>query len=122
MPTTLSIFLNRSSSSTRKLHFHRISAALRTESSSGTVEATALAQAGVPVIRLAAGELDFDTPAIIAEAGNSAIREGYTRYTPNTGQENRISYTPDQIFVSNGAKQSILQAVLAVCSLGDEVD
>ena len=36
-------------------------------------------------------------------------------------EENGLSYTPDQILVSNGAKQSILQAVLAVCSPGDEV-
>ncbi|XP_073150047.1 bifunctional aspartate aminotransferase and glutamate/aspartate-prephenate aminotransferase isoform X2 [Henckelia pumila] len=99
-----------------------------------TDQATALAQAGVPVIRLAAGEPDFDTPAVIAEAGIKAIREGYTRYTPNAGtmelrtaichklkEENGISYTPDQVLVSNGAKQSILQAVLAVCSPGDEV-
>ncbi|PWA98928.1 bifunctional aspartate aminotransferase and glutamate/aspartate-prephenate aminotransferase [Artemisia annua] len=97
-------------------------------------KATALVEAGVPVIRLAAGEPDFDTPAVIAEAGINAIREGYTRYTPNAGtlelrtaickklkEENDISYTPDQIVVSNGAKQSILQAVLAVCSPGDEV-
>ncbi|XP_043718656.1 bifunctional aspartate aminotransferase and glutamate/aspartate-prephenate aminotransferase isoform X2 [Telopea speciosissima] len=99
-----------------------------------TDQATALAQAGVPVIRLAAGEPDFDTPAVIAEAGINAIREGYTRYTPNAGtlelrsaichklkEENGLTYTPDQIVVSNGAKQSILQAVLAVCSPGDEV-
>ncbi|KAG5534192.1 hypothetical protein RHGRI_022358 [Rhododendron griersonianum] len=97
-------------------------------------QATALVQAGVPVIRLAAGEPDFDTPTVIAEAGMNAIREGYTRYTPNAGtlelrsaicdklkEENGISYTPDQILVSNGAKQSVLQAVLAVCSPGDEV-
>ncbi|KAI8558918.1 hypothetical protein RHMOL_Rhmol04G0133500 [Rhododendron molle] len=57
-----------------------------------TDQATTLVQAGVPVIRLAAGEPDFDTPAVIAE-----------------------------ILVSNGAKQSLLQAVLAVCSPGDEV-
>ncbi|KAL3527784.1 hypothetical protein ACH5RR_012440 [Cinchona calisaya] len=99
-----------------------------------TDQATALVQAGVPVIRLAAGEPDFDTPSVIAEAGINAIREGYTRYTPNAGllelrsaichklkEENGLSYTPDQILVSNGAKQSILQAVLAVCSPGDEV-
>ena len=36
-------------------------------------------------------------------------------------EENGISYTPDQILVSNGAKQSIVQAVMAVCSPGDEV-
>lgn len=99
-----------------------------------TDQATALAQAGVPVIRLAAGEPDFDTPSVIAEAGINAIREGYTRYTPNAGtlelrtaichklkEENGLSYTPDQILVSNGAKQSCVQAVLAVCSPGDEV-
>ncbi|XP_022894036.1 bifunctional aspartate aminotransferase and glutamate/aspartate-prephenate aminotransferase-like isoform X1 [Olea europaea var. sylvestris] len=149
--------LKSSQSTTRQLHSQRISAAVKTESNSGTTgvdislsprvnsvkpsktvaitdQATALAQAGVPVIRLAAGEPDFDTPAAIAEAGISAIQEGYTRYTPNVGtlelcsaichkleEENGISYTPDQILVSNGAKQSILQAVLAVCSPGDEV-
>ncbi|CAN0877696.1 Bifunctional aspartate aminotransferase and glutamate/aspartate-prephenate aminotransferase [Linum grandiflorum] len=99
-----------------------------------TDQATALAEAGVPVIRLAAGEPDFDTPAAIAEAGINAIREGYTRYSPNAGtnelrsaickklkDENGISYSPDQVLVSNGAKQSIVQAVLAVCSPGDEV-
>ncbi|KAK6791938.1 hypothetical protein RDI58_011019 [Solanum bulbocastanum] len=85
-----------------------------------TDQATALVQAGVPVIRLAAGKPDFDTPAPIAEAGINAIREGHTRYTPNA-EENGLSYTPDQIVVSNGAKQSIVQAVLAVCSPGDEV-
>ncbi|KAJ0040505.1 hypothetical protein Pint_26654 [Pistacia integerrima] len=99
-----------------------------------TDQATALAQAGVPVIRLAAGEPDFDTPAVIAEAGINAIREGYTRYTPNAEnclfiyvlflvviEENGLSYAPDQILVSNGAKQCILQALLAVCAPGDEV-
>ncbi|XP_042491751.1 bifunctional aspartate aminotransferase and glutamate/aspartate-prephenate aminotransferase-like [Macadamia integrifolia] len=99
-----------------------------------TDQATALVQAGVPVIGLAAGEPDFDTPAVIAEAGINAISDGYTRYTPNAGalelrtaichklkEENGITYTPDQILVSNGAKQSILQAALAVCSPGDEV-
>ncbi|XP_030442230.2 bifunctional aspartate aminotransferase and glutamate/aspartate-prephenate aminotransferase-like [Syzygium oleosum] len=97
-------------------------------------QATALLKAGVPVISLAIGEPDFDTPSAIADAGIKAILEGYTRYTPNAGtlelrtaicqklkEENGISYTPDQIVVSNGAKQSILQAVLAVCSPGDEV-
>ncbi|KAJ6908084.1 bifunctional aspartate aminotransferase and glutamate/aspartate-prephenate aminotransferase-like [Populus alba x Populus x berolinensis] len=99
-----------------------------------TDQATALVQAGVPVIRLAAGEPDFDTPVVIAEAGINAIREGFTRYTPNAGtqelrvaichklkEENGISYTPDQVLVSNGAKQSAYQAMLAVCSPGDEV-
>ncbi|CAA2949348.1 bifunctional aspartate aminotransferase and glutamate/aspartate-prephenate aminotransferase isoform X1 [Olea europaea var. sylvestris] len=146
----------KSSVKTRKLK-ERISASVKTQSSSDTMkvditlsprvnsvkpsktvaitdQATALVEAGFSVIRLAAGEPDFDTPAAIAEAGIVAIREGYTRYTPNAGtlelrsaichklkEENGISYTPEQILVSNGAKQSILQAVLAVCSPGDEV-
>ncbi|CAE6002108.1 unnamed protein product [Arabidopsis arenosa] len=96
--------------------------------------AATLVQSGVPVIRLAAGEPDFDTPKVVAEAGINAIRQGFTRYTLNAGitelreaichklkEENGLSYAPDQILVSNGAKQSLLQAVLAVCSPGDEV-
>ncbi|XP_052196337.1 bifunctional aspartate aminotransferase and glutamate/aspartate-prephenate aminotransferase-like isoform X2 [Diospyros lotus] len=99
-----------------------------------TDQALALTQAGVPVIRLSAGEPDFNTPSVIAEAGINAIRDGYTKYFPNAGalelrsaichklkEENGISYTPDQILVSNGAKQAILQSVITVCSPGDEV-
>ena len=62
--------------------------------------ATVLVQAGVPVIWLAAREPDFDTPTVVAEGGINAIHEGYA---------------------SNGAKQSVLQAVLAVCPSGDEM-
>ncbi|KAF9591123.1 hypothetical protein IFM89_002078 [Coptis chinensis] len=99
-----------------------------------TDQATALVQAGVPIIYLAAGEPNFNTPSVIAEARINAIREGHTRYTPNAGtfelrkvichkleEENGISYTPNQILVSNGAKQSVLQGLLDVCLPGDEV-
>ncbi|KAK8664588.1 hypothetical protein V6N13_084370 [Hibiscus sabdariffa] len=91
-------------------------------------------RAGVPDIRLVAGEPDFDTPAVIAEAEVRAIREGHTRYTLNAGtlslrtaicrkleEENGICCTPDEVVVSNGAKQCVIQAVLALCSPGDEV-
>nr|KAJ0198398.1 hypothetical protein LSAT_V11C700346590 [Lactuca sativa] len=70
----------------------------------------------------------------LAQAGINAIPEGYTRYTSNAGthelrttickklkEEIHICYTPDEIVVTNGAKQSLLQAVLAICSPGDEV-
>jgi len=86
------------------------------------------------VIGLAAGEPDFDTPAPIVEAGVRAIREGHTRYTPNAGtselltaicaklkSENGLDYAPENIVVSNGAKQSIAQAVAATCGPGDQV-
>ncbi|GIL58559.1 hypothetical protein Vafri_13499 [Volvox africanus] len=96
--------------------------------------ATSMKEAGIDVIGLAAGEPDFDTPTPIVEAGVAALRAGYTRYTPNTGttalrkaickklqDDNGLSYSPDEIVVSNGAKQSIWQAVLATVSPGDEV-
>eukprot|EP00898_Chlorokybus_atmophyticus_P001550 jgi/Chlat1/2396/Chrsp17S02819 len=89
---------------------------------------------GKPVIGLAAGEPDFDTPAVIAQAGQEAIADGFTRYSPNAGtaelreaicakllSENGLRYTPDEIVVSNGAKQSIAQAILALCAPGEEV-
>ena len=63
-----------------------------------------------------------------------SCRKGYTRYTPNTGtsalrkaickklkDENGLEYGLDEVVVSNGAKQAIWQALLAVCSSGDEV-
>ena len=96
--------------------------------------ATSLREKGIDVISLSVGEPDFDTPAPIVEAGMDALRRGFTRYTPNTGttalrqaicaklqSENGLTYAPNEIVVSNGAKQSIWQAVLAVCSPGDEV-
>ena len=65
---------------------------------------------------------------------NTCCRKGYTRYTPNTGTsalrtaiaeklriENGLCYAADEIVVSNGAKQSIWQAILATLSPGDEV-
>eukprot|EP00850_Spirogloea_muscicola_P016620 SM000136S00166 [mRNA] locus=s136:144166:147260:+ [translate_table: standard] len=99
-----------------------------------TDQARAMAAAGQPVIGLAAGEPDFDTPAAVVEAGIQALRDGFTRYTPNAGTaelraaichklhaENGLFYTPEEVVVSNGAKQSIQQAVLAVAGPGDEV-
>lgn len=96
--------------------------------------ARSMREAGADVIGLAAGEPDFDTPDDIVEAGVDALRDGFTRYTPNTGtsnlrkaickklqEDNGLTYSPEEIVVSNGAKQSIWQAVLATCSPGDEV-
>ncbi|GBG00261.1 aspartate aminotransferase, partial [Raphidocelis subcapitata] len=96
--------------------------------------ARAMREGGVDVIGLAAGEPDFDTPAAIVEAGVAALRGGDTRYTPNTGtsalraaivkklkDENGLDYKASEVVVSNGAKQSIWQAVLATVSPGDEV-
>lgn len=89
---------------------------------------------GIKVINFGVGEPDFDTPQNIALAGISAINKGETRYTPAAGteslrqaicekleQDNGLSYLPSQIVVSNGAKHSLYNALLALCDPGDEV-
>ncbi|MFP4228054.1 MAG: pyridoxal phosphate-dependent aminotransferase [Salinivenus sp.] len=96
--------------------------------------ATEMRRQGHPVVTLSAGEPDFDTPEPIAEAGMQAIREGFTHYTENPGtlelreaicekleRDNDLSYTPDQVVCSNGAKQSLALAIHALCDAGDEV-
>eukprot|EP00890_Picochlorum_soloecismus_P005076 jgi/Picsp_1/556/NSC_00553-R1_aspartate aminotransferase len=96
--------------------------------------ASSLRDQGIDIIGLAAGEPDFDTPDPIIKAGMEALETGITRYTPNTGvpklrrkiceklrEENGLQYEPDEIVISNGAKQSVWQSILAVCSPGDEV-
>ncbi|CAI7804926.1 unnamed protein product [Closterium sp. NIES-53] len=99
-----------------------------------TDAARALKAQGVPLIELAAGEPDFDTPKEIVEAGVAALRQGFTRYAPNQGTlelraaiceklktENGLTYSPEEVVVSNGAKQAVFQGVMAACSPGDEV-
>lgn len=96
--------------------------------------ARSLREGGADIIGLAAGEPDFDTPSAVVDAGVEALRTGITRYTPNTGTaplraaiaeklaaENGLHHSPDDIVVSNGAKQAIWQALLATCNPGDEV-
>ena len=93
-----------------------------------------LKEQGVDVINLSVGEPDFNTPLHISEAGKKAIDEGYTRYSPVAGyadlrkaivaklkNENNLEYTADEIVVSNGAKQSVCNAVMALVGKGDEV-
>ena len=89
---------------------------------------------GVDVINLSVGEPDFPTPAHIKAAAVKAISEDYTRYSPVAGYaslqaaivhklktENNLDYTPAQIVVSNGAKQSVCNTLLALVNPGDEV-
>jgi aspartate aminotransferase len=99
-----------------------------------SAKAKELRRSGHPVISLSAGEPDFDTPQAIAEAGIQAIRDGYTRYTQNTGmlelreaiadklqRDNHLTYDPGQIVCSNGAKQSLALTMNALVRPGDEV-
>ncbi|WOC14658.1 pyridoxal phosphate-dependent aminotransferase [Pseudochrobactrum sp. MP213Fo] len=96
--------------------------------------AKALVAKGIDVIDLGLGEPDFATPAHITEAAYAAAKAGDTLYTAALGtldlrkaitrkfeQENGLSYTPDEIIVSNGAKQIIFNALMATLEDGDEV-
>ena len=95
--------------------------------------AAALRAKGHDIIDLGAGEPDFDTPEHIRAAGIAAIQNGQTRYTPVEGtpalktaiidkfrRENNLSYAPDQIIVSSGAKQTCYNVCSAVLNPGDE--
>lgn len=99
-----------------------------------TARAKQMARDGMSVISLSAGEPDFKTPPHICNAAIEAITEGFHGYTMNTGmpelreaicaklkRDNGLDYSPDQIIVSNGAKQSIGFAILATINPGDEV-
>ncbi|MGJ8620755.1 MAG: pyridoxal phosphate-dependent aminotransferase [Methylophilaceae bacterium] len=89
---------------------------------------------GRPIIGLAAGEPDFDTPQHIKDAAKVAIDAGFTKYTPVTGipglkkaiankfkQDNALDYEVDEVIVGVGGKQTIFNLCLAVLNKGDEV-
>src|SRR5215467_7549050 len=97
-------------------------------------EAKRLKGQGLEVLDFALGEPDFGTPANIQEAAVRAMQAGQTHYTPPAGipelrqavavlytQQHRIPTDPIQVVISNGAKHSIHNALMAVCGPGDEV-
>ena len=89
---------------------------------------------GVDVINMSVGEPDFNTPDHIKAAAIKAVEENYSRYSPVPGypslkqaiveklkNENHLDFAPSQILCSNGAKQSVCNAVMALVNAGDEV-
>ena len=89
---------------------------------------------GIDVINMSVGEPDFNTPDRIKEAAKQAIDQNFSRYSPVPGypdlrqaiarkleRENQLHYTPAEILVSNGAKQSVCNTVMALVNPGDEV-
>ena len=89
---------------------------------------------GVDVINMSVGEPDFNTPDHIKEAAKKAIDDNYSRYSPVPGymdlrkaivaklkNENNLEYTTNEILVSNGAKQSVCNTVMALVNDGEEV-
>ena len=96
--------------------------------------AKALAAAGKDVVNFGVGEPDFPTPPAATQAALEAIRDGFTKYTPAAGigalrqavadkllRDNGLEYTPEEIVVSAGAKQSLYNAFQVLCEEGDEV-
>ncbi|MFL3028460.1 MAG: pyridoxal phosphate-dependent aminotransferase [Candidatus Neomarinimicrobiota bacterium] len=99
-----------------------------------TSRAADLRSKGVDVINLSVGEPDFNTPEHIIQAGKEAMDNGFTKYTSGPGMielrkaickklliENGLTFTPDQVLVSNGEKQSLYTACQALFDRGDEV-
>ena len=97
-------------------------------------KARELSATGKNVISLSLGEPDFDTPDFIKEAAAQAMEENYTHYMPVPGftdvresiaakfkRDNGIDYTANQIVISTGAKQSLLNIFLALVNPGEEV-
>lgn len=97
-------------------------------------KAKAMKAEGIDVCSFGAGEPDFDTPDHIKAAAMASLDGGFTKYTPSSGipelrqaisdkfkADNQIDYKPSQIVVSNGAKHSCYNAILAMCQPGDEV-
>ena len=89
---------------------------------------------GIDIISLSLGEPDFNTPDVIKEVAKKAIDDNFSYYTHVSGylelreaickkfkRDNGLDYSPDEIVVSTGAKQSIANAVLCIVNPGDEV-
>ena len=89
---------------------------------------------GIDVINLSVGEPDFNTPEHIKEAAKRAIDDNYSKYSPVPGypdlrqaiarkleRENHLRYLPSEILVSNGAKQSVCNTIMALVNDGEEV-
>ncbi|MFC2582319.1 MAG: aminotransferase class I/II-fold pyridoxal phosphate-dependent enzyme, partial [Segatella oris] len=89
---------------------------------------------GIDVINMSVGEPDFNTPENIKEAAKKAIDENYSKYSPVPGyadlrkaivaklkHENGLDYSVSEVLVSNGAKQSVCNTVMALINDGDEV-
>ena len=97
-------------------------------------KAKAMKSEGLDICGFGAGEPDFDTPEHIKAAAIAALEGGFTKYTPSSGlpelrqaiadkfaADNGLEYRPSQVIVSNGAKHSCYNAILATCEPGDEV-
>ncbi len=93
-----------------------------------------LAAEGKDIISLSLGEPDFNTPDFVKDAAKQAIDDNFSKYPPVNGfldvrdaiakkfkRDNNLNFTPNQIVISTGAKQSIINAIISLINPGDEV-
>ena len=116
----------------------QLSEAIKALKASSTVafntKAKDLAQTGVDVVAMTAGEPDFQPPQHVLDAAHEAIDRGMTKYTAAAGtlelrkavaakfkRENNLDYSPEQISVSTGGKQVLYNGFMSVLNPGDEV-
>jgi aspartate aminotransferase len=89
---------------------------------------------GIDVINMSVGEPDFNTPEAIKQAAKKAVDDNYSKYSPVPGyadlrkaivaklkRENKLDYSISEVLVSNGAKQSVCNTVMALVNPGEEV-
>lgn len=89
---------------------------------------------GLPVISFGAGEPDFDTPQAVKDEAVKQLAAGFTKYTPSSGipelkeavcrkfqEDQQLSYTPEQVIVSCGAKHSLYNLIQVLCGPEDEI-
>lgn len=99
-----------------------------------TAKAKKMRADGIDVVSFGAGEPDFNTPKHIRDAAIAAIEKGSNGYTASSGmpelrqaicdklkEDNQLDYKPENIVVSNGAKHSLHNVLMAICNPGDEV-
>lgn len=113
---------------------HRINRLAESETLQMAKLSRELRSKGFDIIDLSLGEPDFQTPKHIGDAAKKAIDDGYTKYPPVAGyldlrqaisekfkRDNNLNFSPEQIVVSTGAKQSIANVMMAMLDPGDEV-
>ncbi|MEW6382179.1 MAG: pyridoxal phosphate-dependent aminotransferase [bacterium] len=99
-----------------------------------TAKAKKMRAEGIDVIGFGAGEPDFDTPENVKQAARAAINQGFTKYTAESGidelkvavvkklsRDNGLTYEPDEIIISCGAKHSLFNICLSLLDPQDEV-
>ncbi len=113
---------------------NRINAMATSATLAMAAKARELRNQGKDIIGLSLGEPDFPVPDFVKEAAKKAIDENYHSYTPVDGyadlkqaiitkfkRDNNLTYTPEQIVVSTGAKQSLANLAMVLLNEGDEV-